>query len=523
MEAKRPSYAEKFKDITKNPWFQGGIVILIVIVAYSAAMDMYLVQDDYEWLESSYSGWQKPATLFKLINNFFRPVVKLSYLINYSLFGTQGIGYISTTVGFHILNVFLLFLLMLKIRGNTLFASLVALFWGIAPYHSEAVIYSAGSRPDCILLTFILLILLCYSGIYSRLNKMRFIGILIFTLLALATKETWILIPLLVFSFLWIVMEFKIYQSLKYSTILIAIFIIYIFAFIVIPMLSNQTAPSSYANAGILYGIKKFGFLVFHYFGIGEFASYSIAKGISSGIVLALMGLLFIKTKNRLALWGLIWMLITTSISLIIKFAPLRYNYLPLLGFWIMIIAFGNDLYLRLKENKIIKRGLMIGPVAVFLVYLLLISVIRLQLEISDYRFYGDLCRTVTKMYGSVQAKIPRHQPLIFINLGTRKGVHETADQVKGYDKIFFVRNKGPWQLILLAPFANFIGDPFKERLEPIPDKDLNVVLKKDFTLLIFNNSGFKIISENKKEIIDYYQRYQKLPPRTQAFEFRKI
>ena len=84
--------------IEKRPYIPGLLAALFVLFIYLPALDIYLIRDDFEWLNQSYEGWQNPSVLFELINNFFRPIVKLSYLLNYTFFKTRVPFYNLTTI-----------------------------------------------------------------------------------------------------------------------------------------------------------------------------------------------------------------------------------------------------------------------------------------------------------------------------------------------------------------------------------------------------------------------------------------
>ena len=88
------------------------MLAVVVCAAFLPALDIFISGDDFEWLESSYDVLENPLSSFRLENNFFRPLVKWSYLTDYLVFGQLAVGYMITNLAIHLLNVVLLFCLM---------------------------------------------------------------------------------------------------------------------------------------------------------------------------------------------------------------------------------------------------------------------------------------------------------------------------------------------------------------------------------------------------------------------------
>mgnify|MGYP006944223901 CR=1 FL=1 len=103
------------------------MLVVVVCSAFSPALDVFISGDDFEWLESSYDVLQDPLSSFRLENNFFRPLVKWSYLIDYLVFGQNAVGYMITNLVIHLLNALLLFWLLV-----TFFATFTNVFLPLA-------------------------------------------------------------------------------------------------------------------------------------------------------------------------------------------------------------------------------------------------------------------------------------------------------------------------------------------------------------------------------------------------------
>ena len=505
--------------LKKNPSIAGILIILAIMAAYIPALSIYLRTDDFVWLSSTYTLWKQPLNLFAPFGYFFRPMIKVSFLLNYTLFGTSTAFYALTTILIHLGNVFLLYTLILRISGRITLASLISLCFGASAMYSEITLWSAG-RPDSIMLLFILGALVMVTGYERQLKRKYLFLLLIFGLGAAFSKETWVILPFLVLGLLTIIKRFNVKDALKHSAGPFFILLLYAIVFVVLPLLSGTRSPTDYASYNVGYSIKKTGYLLFQYVGAGELYSGEIWQVIAAFVALSGFGVLLFLQKNRLALWGLFWMILSMLPSLPIQGTPSRYNYLPLLGFWIMVIAF-CDRGIEWSKKKFRIKKYLINITVIFLVlFYLSQQFIMLQWEIRDYKYLGDYHKRIVMMYEKIKPRLPLDQPTIFINAGTIKAVHDTSRAVQGYFKLLFVRKKGLWQLVLFAPLVNFAGKPFRYLMVKVPKKELGEVIKGKFTVVVFKDTGFFITEEFNEDLKNYYDTYRQLPERVQAYKF---
>lgn len=510
----------------ERPYILGLVAIAFILVIYLPALDIYIMGDDFEWLNESYGIRQNPAVMFREINHFFRPLIKLTYLLNYTLFNTQTPFYNLTNILIHLLAVFLLYIFILKISGKIHIAFLSSLAFGVSPLHSECTLWAAG-RVGSVLLVFMLSVLILYNNENKKYRVIRCSAIILFSLCALGSKETWMLLPFLVLVFLVLIKRNSFKTALMETAPLFLLLVLYIGYFIVLPLLSNQaSAPTNYANATLPGAAKKFIFLVFEYFGLADIFSGAAWQYIVILLFLAALLFLFIRTKNRLALWGLVWLLITISISLPIDFAPSRYNYIPLVGFWMMAVAFLSWLVERLKQRFRIHRLVLLsfaGIVGIVGILFLALQVSAVQKEIKDYHYLGAAHKTVADMYLQIKDRLPHDRPIIFADISKRKAVLEAVGNLKGQEKVLLVREKAIWEIVFLPTLANFEGEPFQEIMETIPDNELGTIFAGDFTVLVFKDDGFFISETSKSRFREYFQKQGELPYKTTALRFVQV
>lgn len=134
--------------------------------------------------------------------SFGRPVRYLSFYIDTALFGKSPIGYHVSNVLYYLASCMLVYRLSLLLFNNTSFAVVVTLLFLAHPLHTEGVAYLSG-RKDILGVIFTLASLISFIH-YLDTHERRY-GLLfsLFFLLALNSKETYAIAPLLFGAVAW--------------------------------------------------------------------------------------------------------------------------------------------------------------------------------------------------------------------------------------------------------------------------------------------------------------------------------
>lgn len=141
------------------------IIIVFTFAAYANSLgndfiwdDEFLVRDNmyirsFSHLKDIFTSYL--ASSSGNINNFYRPLQDLSYMIDYFFWGYDPMGFRLTNIILHSLCAALIYILMARILGDYRPALLAGLFFGVHPINTEAVTYIAG-RADPLYLVFFL-------------------------------------------------------------------------------------------------------------------------------------------------------------------------------------------------------------------------------------------------------------------------------------------------------------------------------------------------------------------------------
>lgn len=127
---------------------------------------------------------------------YYRPLVTLSYMADYALWGRNPVGFHATNILLHALCAMLVYPLVLGlVRCRPRTAALAALLFAVHPIHTESVTWIAG-RTDVISTLFVLLALLAHirGG-----RAARWVLVPLLVAAALLAKEMALVVPALLF------------------------------------------------------------------------------------------------------------------------------------------------------------------------------------------------------------------------------------------------------------------------------------------------------------------------------------
>lgn len=193
------------KDLAVKLFIFIGLVLLGLLL-FSNIINSFFLSDDFVFIDSVKS--QKNLLNLWVNPLFVRPVVMFSYSLDFLLWDLNPTGYHLTNILLHSVNAFLVFLFCSSLLGffdfekNIKFR--ISLFAGILflvfSGHSESVSWISG-RTDVLATLFVLVSFCCYLDFKKTGRKTAVILSYLFFILALMSKESVIVYPLLIFVF----------------------------------------------------------------------------------------------------------------------------------------------------------------------------------------------------------------------------------------------------------------------------------------------------------------------------------
>jgi len=143
---------------------------------------------------------------------YYRPLVALSFMVEYHAFGLQAFFYYLDNTFLHIFNTIAVYLIAILIMQNRLYAFFVALLFGIHPVQWEAVANISG-RAILLCAFFSLYSFLCFQIFQEKKKKVFYILSIVFFALGLLCKELTAILPILLLIYFLTIKK----ESIKFT------------------------------------------------------------------------------------------------------------------------------------------------------------------------------------------------------------------------------------------------------------------------------------------------------------------
>jgi Tfp pilus assembly protein PilF len=205
-----------WEGIRNAVWLFPLIAVVLIAAAYARAPGLGFVFDDDIIVKAnpyitsvhyipSYFTEHIWSNLMLARKNYYRPVFLLWLLGNYEEFGTDPLGWHLTSLLLHLGNAVLLYLLALRLIRERFAALAASLVFGLHPVQVENVVWVSASTE--LLGSFLALAsLLCYlRSVEAASRRARLLSAaVVLYALAVLTKETAIILPVIVFLHEWL-------------------------------------------------------------------------------------------------------------------------------------------------------------------------------------------------------------------------------------------------------------------------------------------------------------------------------
>ncbi len=213
----------KFSAIKNKSWIQIIVIAVLIAIIFLKSLNF-----DFNWLDNAQIEKEscvinsqqslKDVFLKPLLNpkgqgNYYRPLFKVSYTLDYVLYGKRALGFHITNILLHIVNLILLYFIFLALKIKKSISFLVVLFYGVLPLNVSTVV-SLTARADLLVALFIFSSFLFYLQFQNRGVLPYLILSLAGYLLALMSKEMAFPFFILIFLISYIKNSFKSYSFL---------------------------------------------------------------------------------------------------------------------------------------------------------------------------------------------------------------------------------------------------------------------------------------------------------------------
>ncbi|HSV43870.1 MAG TPA: tetratricopeptide repeat protein [Candidatus Bathyarchaeia archaeon] len=305
--------------------------------------------------------------------NSYRPMVTLSYFLNYGFAKLNPFWYHLTNVSLHAVNVFLVFILFGMIANNRYVGFFTAVLFAIHPVNAEAVC-AIAAREDLLVCFFYLSAFLLYvlSGMREgRTRLFYYAGSLASFFFALFSKE-------MAMTFPFVILLFDYYSSHKDGFVkrikargaaylgFFAVLLLYVMIRFFVLVVKGQGSPGFLGGNIFLHFLSIFQVLA-HYLRwifipfdihdvIPEDSSF-VASGffkpgvmLSVGAIVTLLGsALAYREKNKKIFFGIMFFFLSiipaSNIIPLDNYVAARYLYIPALGIFFIMAHVGVKVF----------------------------------------------------------------------------------------------------------------------------------------------------------------------------------
>lgn len=356
-----------------------GLVFVLQIIIFAPHMGTGFLTDDFIWLDNividGEVDYLRPLTI---TTGFFRPLVSWTFGLQYELHGMNSRPYGWFNLFLHLVNIFLVYLLLSSVKISGPYALWTAALFGFNIKGSTMAVGWISGRTTLLCTCFLLLSLYLYLKVRQQHRqqgwncKQIFLYFLVGTvyLAALLSKETAVALPLFIFLASIIVHKRKnngagsriFFKSVQRAFLNTMVFFIPLLPYFFFRLNSNAIVP---ANAPEFYRFTFAPMVVLK--NLGEYITRS---GMLDLIIIAclLIVLLFTRGKTKAVkdihcltlIAGTGWFLCFLLPTLFIPARSDIYVYLPQVGVHLVALPFIFYLWKRtgLNKRKTLKQGI---------------------------------------------------------------------------------------------------------------------------------------------------------------------
>lgn len=361
------------------------LIIIAGLSVYLNSLNGKFVWDDEILIKNNpyIKSWSNLAKIFRSDIGkgveeryyFYRPIQISSYLLDYSLYKLNPVGYHLTNILLHILMALLIYWLVNILFGNSLLALITSLLFVVHPIHTEAVSYISG-RADLLASVWVLLGLVFYLRYLKSKRMTAYLVVFLSYLLAILSKECGLILPLLLLLYHY---AFKIRLSLRpFFPILLCPFLYALWRLVIIKFLPQELPPDTLLQRlpGVFVALGNYIRLLVLPIGLHMEYGYKLFKPFASGaifgyVILALLLFWGIKKRkaNNLIFFSLVWFLITllpqSNLYPLNAFMAEHWLYLPSMGFF-LLLAYGLNYLYKTKGVRILSIIFLVGLVTFY-------------------------------------------------------------------------------------------------------------------------------------------------------------
>lgn len=390
------------------------LLIILQILIYIPYVGEGFIRDDFIWLENIVpDGKVDYLGPFIKTTGFFRPMVSLTFGLQYQIHGLHPKPFGLFNLFLHLLNIILVYLLLAGQKETKRYALGAAILFAMNAKAAGMAVGWISGRTTLLVSFFLLLSLYSFFRLSNK-NPVRLVLTVVFYFASLLSKETAAAAPIFIFFFVFLTCheshsKKNLINMFKKGLGASAVFIVPLIIYFLLRFNSNAMTPF---NAPDYYKYNLSPLLLFE-----NLIEYIIRAALLDIYVIFLFIALilgsFVWLKNKPDLkksfdssafyMGILWFVSFLLVSLPIPVRSNLYSYFPQVGLHISALAILFVIWRKLIKNKIVLQN----AALIFMCLLLLGWGRYLFTKSASYGKYGKISAQFTEQVVRTVSEMP--------------------------------------------------------------------------------------------------------------------
>lgn len=468
------------------------LVLLISVVAlYHPALGFELMGDDYQWWQHARRAMHSPALLVADLDTFYRPASTWSLVLNRLVTGDSPAAFHATNVLLHAVAGLLLVLAARRLGVPSAESFAVGLVWALSPFSEEPAVSVAIRFQDLLLLSWLGLVL-AWPGPDVGWTRRRAAVVALLTVLAAASKETWVMTPVLAVALCVAIGRRRLRRCAMAAWPFVVAGLVYVAVYF-----TAFPGGKSYfsTDARVLWKLPHMlaAFLHLEQLHAAEFpAAWMGLLALSATIALAVLG-----WRRRLGgvIVGSAVLGASVVPTLLVPFLPTRYTAIPYAGLLLMIGAAVGAARRGLPPRT--SRAVATAALAVAGL-VLLNGVFTVRADLLDAQRVSTAHERLLKEAVRVAPEVPLDRPTAVVRGERRSPLGAISRSTAGLSKPFFVRRDDPYALIDAAALFEWTLRARDVGFDEVRPED---VRGRTGAVLIHRTGGFRWIDRRTGDV----------------------
>jgi len=436
-------------------WAFLAFVVLAAATAllYRPVLGFELMGDDYQWWQHAHLAMHRPVELLTDLDTFYRPASTWTLVLDRLAFGDVPAAFHATNLALHVLAGLLLVVAGRRLGLARPEASAVGLLWTLSPFTDEPAISVAIRFQDLLLISWLALVL-AWPARGGRWTRGRLAAAVAATLLAAASKESWVVTPALAVALEAARGERRTVRWIRAAVPFAAAAALYTAVyFMAFPGGKGYFSSDPAVLAKVPHELAAF-------LNLEPFTPVAFPLTWQGLFAVAfVVGLAVGAWRRRLGagVVGSAFLLFPALPTLFVPYLPTRYTAIPYAGFLMLVAAWAAFLRTDGAASATVRRAAP-AAAAVLAGLVLVAGCLTVRADLVDFGRVSTAHRRLLEEAAAFLPAVPADRPALVVRLERENPLAAIARDPKGLPKLFYVRHADPYGLIDAAALFEWVA-----------------------------------------------------------------